>query len=199
VNKQKVISSTLIALVAVALVFSNVYAAVEPAQDSAAVVVLAYDASSLTDTQLKAAAKVLGISVSTLKGDLAEGLTLENIADNAGIDVRIVYDAIRRARSASDTSSTTSSSSSYYGYTLRQLKAIAAVLDISVDTLKGDLAEGLTLEDLANSASIDVIVLYNAMYGRSTPNATGGNLPPNSNSAPGGNMPPGGGAGAPPR
>ena len=190
---DKGVFSLFIAILAASLAFTNVSAAVEnPVGITTPSVSFTTNTSNLTDAQLKAAASVLGISVDLLKMDLDEGMTLEDLADNAGVDVRQVYSAIRRARWQSGSSGT--STSTYYGYTVKQLKNIAAYLDISLDTLKGDLAEGLTLQDLADNAGINVQVLYDVMNGKipgNTPQSNGG-MPPNNgnNPPPGGGMPP---------
>lgn len=113
----------------------------------------------LTEAQLKAVAKVLKLDVDVLRGSLAEGKTLEQLAASAGVETWKVNTAIRNARSKRGISVSEKELSA------NQLKAVAAILNVSVSTLQGSLQEGISLAELAKGDGIDVQLLYDAVNG----------------------------------
>lgn len=106
------------------------------------------DTSQLTEAQLAAAAKVLNLTVDQLRGSLAEGKTLEELAEIAGVDVNLVYTAIRRAKATQTTA--------LYSGSLNEAQraAVAKLLNLSSAELYGSLLEGKTLEELVKAAGV---------------------------------------------
>jgi uncharacterized protein YidB (DUF937 family) len=117
----------------------------------------------LTDDALEAAAAALGITVDELSAALEEGTTLEELAETAGVDIDDVMDAIREAMPApSDTPGQDGSKD--LKLTDDALEAAAAALGITVDELSAALEEGTTLEELAETAGVDVDDVMDAIH-----------------------------------
>jgi hypothetical protein len=145
----KPICSTCIALLVMFSVYS--YASASSISQNSTVIDVesTINPNTLSEAQLQAVAKLLNISVETLKGDLTEGITIEDLAKKAGVSISKINYAIRTAKA---TSSLPTSS----GYSDAQLKALSQVLNLDIDTLKGSLSEGATLEGLAANAGVSL-------------------------------------------
>ena len=123
----------------------------------------------LSDEALEAAAEVLGITADELSAALDAGTTLEALAETYGVDVQDVFDAIREAMPIPEFGFGGRGNPGEIGapgnmpLSDEALVAAAEALGITVDELTAALEAGTTLEALAETAGVDIQVVFDAI------------------------------------
>jgi uncharacterized protein (DUF433 family) len=111
----------------------------------------------MSDETLEAIADLLDISVDDLQEALKDGTSIEELAESADIDVEDILEAIKEYMPEGVPGL------GNLQFSEQALKAIANLLDMTVDELKEALEDKTTLEELAESADIDVQDIYDAI------------------------------------
>ena len=111
----------------------------------------------LSSEAIDAVAQALGMTSEDVNAALQSGKTFEGLAQEAGVDVQVVRDAIKAFMPVAD------GGRGMRGMDDASLEAAANALGMTTDEVSAALQDGKTLEDLAQEAGVDVQVVRDAL------------------------------------